>query len=234
MDMHSAERRSNPRIFDTDYLLMRGLRTCIEKVAGLIAKRSLVAIDFGCGSQPYRALFEERGVYYRGADFANADLLIDASGRVGVSAAQADIVLSFQVLEHVRDVPGYLSEARRILKDDGWLLLSTHGSWLYHPHPEDHRRWTRQGLNNELETAGFEVTDCTSLVGPLATTTMIRLTGFSFVSRRIPVVGSFIVQMLSTIMNIRGLLEDLITPEWIKRDNACVYVMLARKSGRLP
>ena len=233
MDMHSAERRANPRIFDTDFLLMRGLKTCVAKIAGHISKPSLVAIDFGCGSQPYRGLFEEGGVYYRGADFAAADLLIDASGRIGVGAAQADIVLSFQVLEHVRDVTRYLSEARRILKDDGWLLLSTHGSWLYHPHPEDHRRWTRQGLNHELETAGFEVADCTSLVGPLATTTMIRLTGFSFVCRRIPILGPLFVQMLSTIMNIRGLLEDWVTPEGIKRDNACVYVMLARKSGRL-
>ncbi|MFW1494634.1 methyltransferase domain-containing protein, partial [Vibrio parahaemolyticus] len=79
-------------------------------------------------------------------------------------------VVSFQVLEHVRDVGCYLNEARRVLNTGGRLLLSTHGTWLYHPHPEDHRRWTRLGLIDELATYGFEVTDCVPVVGPLAWT----------------------------------------------------------------
>jgi hypothetical protein len=35
-------------------------------------------------------------------------------------------------------------------------------------------------------------------------------------------------------MNARGYLEELITPDWMTRDNACVYVTLSRLAGRLP
>jgi len=84
--------------------------------------------------------------------------------------------VSFQVLEHVRDIDTYLKEAGRVLRDDGLMLLSTHGTWLYHPHPEDHRRWTREGLIGEIARRGFQVTDCIAVVGPLAWTSMVRLT----------------------------------------------------------
>jgi hypothetical protein len=37
------------------------------------------------------------------------------------------------------------------------LILSTHGIWIYHPHPLDLWRWTSQGLKREIESAGFEI-----------------------------------------------------------------------------
>ena len=30
------------------------------------------------------------------------------------------------------------------------------------------------------------------------------------------------------VMNARGYLEELLTPEWVRRDNGCVYVTLSR------
>jgi hypothetical protein len=32
-------------------------------------------------------------------------------------------------------------------------------------------------------------------------------------------------------MNVRCYLENLITPDWVRRDNACVYVTLSRAGG---
>jgi SAM-dependent methyltransferase len=84
-----------------------------------------------------------------------ADLTYKAGEPVPLPDACADLVVSFQVLEHV-PVPGdYLREAHRLLRAGGWLLLSTHGVWPYHPHPEDHHRWTHAGLTAEMERAGF-------------------------------------------------------------------------------
>jgi ArsR family transcriptional regulator len=137
----------------------------------------------------------------------------------------ADAVLSVQVLEHVRDLDRYLGEAARVLRDDGTLILSTHGAWLYHPHPEDHRRWTRTGLVVDLEARGFAVHSVEPLVGPLATTTLIRLAGFAFVLRRLPLVGRPLAGMLAMVMNLRGWIEDRVTPASIRRDNACIYVV---------
>ncbi len=234
MGSESARRRLHPRMIDSDWLVLREMRPAIEKVAARVAEAGKVAIDLGCGSQPYRSIFDSRGLIYQGADIGSADIIIQESGRVDTADASADLVLSFQVLEHVRDVGQYLGEALRILRDDGWLILSTHGTWLYHPHPEDHRRWTRQGLLAELTRYGFETTECIPVLGPLAWTTLLRLICGYQLCLRIPFIGRAVANTLALVMNTRGYIENLITPDWVRRDNACVYVTLSRAAGRLP
>jgi SAM-dependent methyltransferase len=234
MDTESAQRRLHPRIIDCDWLVLREMRPAIEKVAAHVARAGQVAIDLGCGSQPYRSIFDSRGLVYKGADIDSADITIHANGHVDTADSSADLVLSFQVLEHIPDVGQYLGEARRILRSEGWLILSTHGTWLYHPHPEDHRRWTRQGLLAELGRHGFETTECIPVLGPLAWTTLLRLICGYQICLRIPVVGRALANVLALSMNIRGYIENLITPDWVRRDNACVYVTLSRAAARHP
>ncbi|TIO04185.1 MAG: hypothetical protein E5X93_31095 [Mesorhizobium sp.] len=118
-----------------------------------------------------------------------------------------------------------------MLRDDGVLLLSTHGSWLYHPHPEDHRRWTRTGLVVDLADRGLEVEEVHAIAGPLATTTLIRLTGFAFFLRRLPIIGAILASLLALLMNLRAQLEDRLTPAQIRDDNACVFLVRARKAA---
>jgi SAM-dependent methyltransferase len=231
--MHvDSERRLRPRMTDSDWLVLRKMRPAIERIAAQVGGSGQVAIDLGCGSQPYRAIFAARGLVYRGADFAGAEIRIDESGRVEAADESADLVLSFQVLEHVRDVGRYLGEALRILRSNGWLILSTHGTWLYHPHPEDHRRWTRQGLLAEMAAHGFETTECIAVLGPLAWTTLVRLTCGYQLCMRVPLIGRALAGLLALVMNARGCLEELLTPEWVRNDNACVYVTLSRAAGR--
>ena len=76
MHSESAQRRLHPRIIDCDWLVLREMRFAIEKIAARVAEGGNVAIDLGCGSQPYRSIFDSRGLHYRGADFGSADILI--------------------------------------------------------------------------------------------------------------------------------------------------------------
>jgi SAM-dependent methyltransferase len=232
MGSESAQRRLHPRMIDSDWLVLREMRSAIEKIAADVAESGKVVIDLGCGSQPYRPIFDARGLLYRGADFDNADIRIQENGRVDIADSSADLVLSVQVLEHVRDVGRYLGEALRILRDNGWLILSTHGTWLYHPHPEDHRRWTRQGLLAEMASHGFETTECIPVLGPLAWTTLVRLICGYQLCLRVPIIGRALACTLALVMNAKGYLENMITPEWVRRDNACIYVTLSRATGR--
>lgn len=228
--MNEGDRRSRPRIWNSDWLILRSLAAKIETAARANLVSGSRIIDLGCGSMPYRDIFTRLGVVYVGADLGRtADVHIDECGKADLPDACADALLSVQVLEHVRNLDAYCSEMRRLLKPDGVLLLSTHGNWLYHPHPEDHRRWTRTGLVEDLGSRGFEIIDLEPIVGPLATTTLLRLTGFTFVLRKLPMLGRFLAGALAIAMNLRALAEDTITPVQMRRDNACVYFVRARK-----
>jgi SAM-dependent methyltransferase len=183
----------------------------------------------GCGDMPYRPLFEARGARYIGCDLDDAaPVRIVPGRRVPLDDGSAAIVVSFQVLEHVWDLEWYLGECRRLLRPDGALLLSTHGSWLYHPHPTDFRRWTQDGLVNEIESHRFSIEHVTGIMGPLAWTTQFRLLGYREVLRRIPVLRSLLLPPLIVGMNLRMEIEDAVTPDAIRRTNACIYVVVAR------
>ncbi len=225
-------RRLNPRLTDTDWLTLRGMARAIGRQVAEHVQAGHRVLDFGCGSMPYRPLIEQRNATYLGADFGTeAAVAISPDGLLEAADASVDAVVSLQVLEHVRDLDTYFAEIARVLKPDGVLLLSTHGTWLYHPHPEDHRRWTRPGLINEIESRGWQVSTCEAIVGPLAWTTLIRLTGYCYALRKLPLFGGLLGSAIALIMNLRARLEDAVTPNAIRDDNACVYLVRAGKRG---
>lgn len=127
-------------------------------------------VDYGCGDQPYRKLFED-GIRYIAADFSSepgADVHFDAEGQVPIADGTAALVLSTQVLEHVESPARYLRESHRLLRSGGTLVLSTHGCFQYHPHPTDYWRWTRDGLAKILAEAGFAAASWSGVVGAAA------------------------------------------------------------------
>lgn len=220
--------RSQPRIWHTDFLLLRGLSRLMARDMTPRLKHGDRLVDMGCGDMPYRETVQGSGATYIGADLDGGDVRIGDDGRVDLPDASADAVLSVQVLEHVFDLGAYFREIQRLLRPDGTLFLSTDGNWLYHPHPEDHRRWTRTGLIGDISAHGFEVEDIQAVMGPLATTTILRLTGFAYVLRRLPVIGKPLAAMLAVVMNLRAMAEDAITPQQMRMDNACIYWVRAR------
>lgn len=190
----------------------------------------LTIVDLGCGDCPYKGWFLEAGCRYIDCDIdGRASVKISPGEAIPLGDSSADGVVSFQVLEHVWEIDWYLNEAKRILVSGGWFLLSTHGSWLYHPHPGDFRRWTVDGLPRELRERGFTIDLVRGLVGPLAWTTQFRLLGAREVLRRVPLLGSALLVPLACVANLRMVIEDAITPESIKQRNGCVYLVLAHK-----
>jgi len=74
-----------------------------------------------------------------------------------------DIIVSFQVIEHLSDVHRYLYELKRLLKDEGLLFITTPNRhhrlvpfekpW----NPEHIREYSYKSLNNELRQSFSEV-----------------------------------------------------------------------------
>ncbi|HXM81082.1 MAG TPA: class I SAM-dependent methyltransferase [Burkholderiales bacterium] len=226
--------RASPRIWQPDWLVLREMAKAIRSLLADPALRLQGArvLDFGCGSRPYENWFAGAGAQYRGADIDGGhEVRIDAQGTLACRDAEYDLVASFQVLEHVWDVAGYLGEARRVLRADGWLLLSTHGTWLYHPHPHDYRRWTADGLRREVEAQGFSLIRMEPVVGPLAWTTVFRSLGMAHFLKKLPFVGLPLSGIAAVAFNARAWLEDRATPREITANNACTYVALFRRAS---
>jgi len=184
-----------------------------------------VLLDFGCGNMPYRPLFENRISSYIGCDLPGndiADQTIDDIYRLPFGDGSVDMVLSTQVLEHVREPLTYLHEARRVLKKDGYLLLSTHGVWSYHPDPFDFWRWTCEGLKTVITSAGYEVVAFRGIMGPAATAMQLWQDA---------VQPSFPYRLRSLFVRIMQFLiekADRRCPQAKRDADACVYLVLAR------
>jgi len=225
-------KRFAPSFWEHDWYILKSLRASIDSFLAIdrLTDDAHVVVDMGCGDRPYESLFQSQECWYIGCDLGGEpDVLLEPGRRVDLPEDFADGVVSFQVLEHVWDLDWYLGECHRILKPGGWLLLSTHGTWLYHAHPTDFRRWTRDGLLGELRDRQFAVDRVEAVVGPLAWTTQIRLLGIRHVLESLSVIGRMILLPVIMTMNVRMILEESLTPDSIRNNNACVYVTLCRK-----
>lgn len=168
----SQKSRLYPKKGRSGYYMLNAMRKAslyiIEKYFSNIKLNRIV--DYGCGCSPYQPLFEPCFDEYIRADITDDKevLKINEDGSLPLEDGSVNTVISTQVLEHVADVDVYLSECYRVLAESGWLLLSTHGYWTYHPSPTDYWRWTRDGLKKKLEQHGFFEIEILGLICPEA------------------------------------------------------------------
>ncbi|QGN57745.1 bifunctional 2-polyprenyl-6-hydroxyphenol methylase/3-demethylubiquinol 3-O-methyltransferase UbiG [Nostocoides sp. HKS02] len=77
-----------------------------------------------------------------------------------------DLVVAFDVLEHIVDDATAVAEVRRVLRPQGRFLVAVPADprlWSEHDVAVDHvRRYTRATLSQVLQQGGFEVTSLTS------------------------------------------------------------------------
>ena len=119
-------------------------------------------VDLGCGTAPYKAQILKTAEKYIGMDWPNSlhspenvDIFASLNQALPLKNGCADGVVSFQVMEHLREPEFFLREAYRILKPGGKLFLTVPFQWHLHESPHDYFRYTKFGLEYLIKNAGF-------------------------------------------------------------------------------
>lgn len=229
---NARERLFPPRTYGR-YYIARLMREQFERIARerVTLIKDAVLVDYGCGDMPYRPLIEPLVKRYIGVDLPTnplADAHLSPEGAAPVEDASVDVVLSSQVLEHVDDPARYLAECRRMLRPGGLLVLSTHGLWVYHPHPADWWRWTGDGLRRIIQQAGFEVIEFHGLMGLAAAGVQLLQDGLvRKLPRRLRSLAVLPMQALAELADRLHTADE-------RRKDACVYMIVARTGGACP
>lgn len=120
-------------------------------------------LDIGCGRRPYEALLRARGADYLGLDLPGRDTGEQGPDIVGDAcslpfrAGIADTIVCTEVLEHVPEPEQLLRELRRVIADNGTLILSAPFFEPLHEEPYDFTRYTAYGLQAFVKRAGFHL-----------------------------------------------------------------------------
>jgi SAM-dependent methyltransferase len=182
-------------------------------------------LDYGCAEVPYRHFFGP-GVDLVAADLAgnpHAVLELNPDSTIPAPDASFDAVLSTQVLEHVGDPQLYLAESFRVLRPQGRMLLSTHGTFSYHPDPVDYWRWTCAGLRRIVAAEGFVVERFEGIVGMGATGLQLFQESIYYRAPRL------VRPALATVIQALMALADRLEPAELRDMNGSVFALVARR-----
>lgn len=229
-----SEEFTNLPVWDTYYysssLLKKKIEDAVPKI--LDRNRKYKILDYGCGVKPYEYIFENYSEKYTGVDVGenpHADRRIEPGEKLPFENEEFDVVLSSQVLEHVENTELYLSECRRVLKHEGILILSTHGTWQFHSAPVDVQRWTSYGLKKLIEKFGFDIVNFIPVLGQLALTSQLRLTFYHSFVKEVFKPLKLIYYPLSLLYQLKMKIEDAITPQRVKDRDSAYYIVVANK-----
>lgn len=134
----------------------------IKKAFNFVGEKQIL-LDLGCGRRPFNLLYSK---------YANNSIGVDVpfttheKNKVDVYAlgtelpfknAIFDIILCTDVMEHIDEPQKLLKEVHRVLKLDGYLMLTTPFLVPIHEEPYDFYRYTIYGLKHLLNKSEFQI-----------------------------------------------------------------------------
>ena len=141
-------------------------------------------LDVGCAAGFFLRVMADRGWETTGLEIS-APMIEHATGELGLSdmhrgdlltvdlpEAHYDVVTLWDVVEHLEDPLRHLQVVRRLLKDDGVLVLETQDvssrfarllgrRWQHYKHEEHLYHFHPESLGRLLEAAGFRILENT-------------------------------------------------------------------------
>lgn len=118
-----------------------------------VSGNGIKLLDVGCNTGELLDFVKERGCLTSGVEFSSASkkVLFEKGHQVYTSMEdvneQFDVITAFDLIEHLYDIPKFFSECRRLLNDNGKLIILTGNissisarlcreNWWYLKYPE--------------------------------------------------------------------------------------------------
>jgi SAM-dependent methyltransferase len=139
------------------------LKTIVACLSKKLPQLSGKILDIGAGESPWKYLLA-RDTTYQGIDIQSAeefgmrksrDVIYYDGLTIPLPSNEFDAGLCIEVLEHTQNPQVLLSEAFRVLKPGGKLVMTVPWSARVHHIPFDYHRFTPFQLEHLMEQAGF-------------------------------------------------------------------------------
>lgn len=157
----AIDKQFNPSPTSSYYIIRRGILKAVYENRDFMKGPLL---DFGCGSKPYKPIFNHIDEYI-GIDFHNdghshhnedIDFFYDGK-KIPFNDNRFNSILSTEVFEHIFNPDELLKELNRVLAPDGYILITCPFVYPEHETPFDYARYTHFALKYLLEKNGFEI-----------------------------------------------------------------------------
>jgi len=212
------------------FFARRGL---YNNISALIPNLNGILLDIGCGTKPYESICSvDRYIGLEIDDGASrqhsyADLFYDGD-IIPMEDKSCDSLLSNQVFEHVFNPNKFLSEINRVMKIDGYMLMSVPFVWDEHEQPYDYARYSSYGMRYILKEHGFDIVELRkSNNGVEVIFQLINAYIYKVFFTKNIYINLFLTLILIAPSNIVGLLLSRVLP---KNDDLYLdNIILARK-----
>jgi SAM-dependent methyltransferase len=121
-------------------------------------------LDMGCGQVPLYGVYHDLVRENICIDWKNTlhpnihlDFEVDLNAELPFEDGSFDTILLTDVLEHLPEPVGAISEAARILRSGGKLIIGVPFFYWIHEKPHDYHRYTEFALNRMCQLNGLNV-----------------------------------------------------------------------------
>lgn len=118
-------------------------------------------LDLGCGELPFSQFYKKNNILFESADIVqNLSNTVDhilpkTWSSLPFKTSSYSSTAMFDVIEHLPDDLLALKEVHRILKPNGYLILTIPFLYRLHEFPYDYRRYTYTGILKLLDDCNF-------------------------------------------------------------------------------
>lgn len=240
-----AVRRSsdNPALFWTRCRVDLQLLTIYNFLRQPLMAATGQLLDVGAGESPWRDLMPSV-VEYAAVDIdsspefgmrRHSDMQYYDGVRLPFADNSFDVILCTEVLEHVRDPASFLKDLNRVLRRGGTLILTVPWSARMHHIPYDFSRFSRFGLEANLQAAHFsevEISERGNDIAVIANKLTVLMVRLLLPSRKSLAILNWLgcLAMFPITLFFLGLAHLSLTFNFGSKDDPLGYGVIAKKN----